>query len=355
MHLLGLLPIPPKRKEDPAAVRIDKQEISDAILQECLRRIFAPLCSRKLAERGIIVECADGAERHCFPIVCGWLADMVEKTKILGLMSHACHSCETPEALYGQYPPNGVRPPPRDHRSYQKAAQVLDNMDAVPRAKALEAQKRLNAARIRHTPIALWDFNPMTPLSSLFKPDILHTLYLGMMKSLMEWVIGFLKKYGLLDAFDLAFRNTPRYPEYYPLRRKYTAVQQWQGKEMRSMGRIFHVVFAKTIFHSEGRNMPVDQARTAYKCSGALVDFILMAQYKSHSLGAPSDPYSLGSLDWMEYYLKVFHVYKYVFAEFRASAAKKRKIKQTLSEGRDNHAGSDVEEADVRGDTYLTL
>ena len=32
--------------------------------------------------------------------------------------------------------------------------------------------------------------------SDLYKPDMLHTLYLGLFKHMMDWIEGFLKKHG---------------------------------------------------------------------------------------------------------------------------------------------------------------
>ena len=37
---------------------------------------------------------------------------------------------------------------------------------------------------------------------SLHKLDLLHTVYLGLFKHLMDWISGFLKKHAQLQAFD---------------------------------------------------------------------------------------------------------------------------------------------------------
>jgi len=43
---------------------------------------------------------------------------------------------------------------------------------------------------------------PLISPSNLHKPDMLHTVHLGIFKHMMDWIQGFLKKYRLLDAFD---------------------------------------------------------------------------------------------------------------------------------------------------------
>jgi len=38
--------------------------------------------------------------------------------------------------------------------------------------------------------------------SDLYKLEMLHTIYLGLFKHMMDWIQGFLKKHGRLQAFD---------------------------------------------------------------------------------------------------------------------------------------------------------
>ena len=48
-------------------------------------------------------------------------------------------------------------------------------------------------------------------LSELPKPDVLHTLLLGMLKHLMEWIVALLHDLDRLDLFDNAFLHLPAY------------------------------------------------------------------------------------------------------------------------------------------------
>ena len=137
----------------------------------------------------------------------------MEKTKVLGLMNHACSNCEAKEEDYGHYPCRGKRLPPRNHDAYIQAHNVLEPDANVTLKMQIAAQGVLHRARSRHTPLALWQQPVFSPLADVFKPDILHTLYLGMMKHLMEWLVVFLRKHKRLNAFDFAFMSTPQYPE----------------------------------------------------------------------------------------------------------------------------------------------
>jgi len=47
-------------------------------------------------------------------------------------------------------------------------------------------------------------FHRLDPVSAsdLYKPDMLHIIYLGIFKHMMDWMEGFLKKHGQQHAFD---------------------------------------------------------------------------------------------------------------------------------------------------------
>jgi len=47
--------------------------------------------------------------------------------------------------------------------------------------------------------------------SDLYKPDMLHTIYLVRFKYMMGWIEGFLKKHGRLQAFDTVWKALPTY------------------------------------------------------------------------------------------------------------------------------------------------
>jgi len=48
--------------------------------------------------------------------------------------------------------------------------------------------------------------------TDLHKVDLLHNIYLGLFKHMMEWVEGFLKKHKRQQAFDDAWKEIPPYP-----------------------------------------------------------------------------------------------------------------------------------------------
>ncbi|RPA99359.1 hypothetical protein L873DRAFT_1643819, partial [Choiromyces venosus 120613-1] len=90
--LLALLPVPPKfTRESACADKLQRQINADA-----LRAVFdlalAPLV--KIAQDGVVMDCAHGKRRLCYPILSAWIADHTEHTVLHGITNKSCPNCE---------------------------------------------------------------------------------------------------------------------------------------------------------------------------------------------------------------------------------------------------------------------
>jgi len=99
---------------------------------------------------------------------------------------------------------------------------------------------------------------------------------------------------------------------------------------MRNLGRCVSAVLASALRNPDSSQQH-DFGR-ALKCVGALVDFSLMSQYRSHT---PD------TLSYLENYLQTFHRTKDVFLEFRTSKATRaeanrqdRELRQSMADQR---------------------
>jgi len=54
---------------------------------------------------------------------------------------------------------------------------------------------------------------------------------------MMKWVEGFLKKHKRQQVFDDAWKEISAYPGVSVPKKAYGEITQWQGKEMRNLGR----------------------------------------------------------------------------------------------------------------------
>jgi len=140
--------------------------------------------------------------------------------------------------------------------------------------------------------------------ADLPKPDLLHNIYLGL-KHMMERVEGFLKKRIQQEAFDNAWKEIPPYPRYSVLKMAYREITHWEGEEMCNLGHCISAVVASTLQNPDSSQY--HDFKSALKCISALVDFSLMAQYRSHT---PN------TLSYIESYMQTFHRTKDIFLEF---------------------------------------
>ena len=97
----------------------------------------------------------------------------------------------------------------------------------------------------------------------------------------MDWIQGFRKKHGRLQAFDDAWKTLPPYLGFFVPKNAYREVTQWQGKEMRNLGGCLLVVLAVALRQPDSTQ--VIPFKRALKWVRALVDFNMMAQYRSHT------------------------------------------------------------------------
>ena len=141
-----------------------------------------------------------------------------------------------------------------------------------------------------------------TSCSTVASPDMLHTVYLGILDHLMKWIIPFLKDHKRIARFDAIWSIVPAYPALLRFNKPYTAVSQRQGKEMRALGRVLLPVFAATLSNPSAAEK--NKFKDAILAVKAIIYFHLMAQYRSHTDA---------TLQYMDDYLADFHRHKDAF------------------------------------------
>jgi hypothetical protein len=295
--LIALLPVPSKFASSQSKVRNAQRMTNSEVLESVFSLIFEPL--EAITKLGKEMNCADGKVRQCFPVLAAWIADHAENETLHGLKRMSCPKCEAPLERLGTDAEEIY--PTRDYQKYARITQkyfVTEDEELAASLSAVGVKMERNV------------FTGLSRVTAglLFKPDILHNVYLGLFKHLMQWLEDFLKKHGRQAIFDDIWKSLPPYPGFYVPKKAYSEVIQWQGKEMRNLGRGILGVLASALRHPTPAQQ--DPFRNALLCVRALVDFSLLAQYQSHT------PDTLG---YMERYLRDFHHHKHVFQEFRTS------------------------------------
>jgi len=156
--------------------------------------------------------------------------------------------------------------------------------------------------------------------------SLVHCSYLSvgsfqLLKHMMDWIEGFLKKHGRLEAFDDVWKTLPPYRGFLVPKKAYREVRQWQGKEMRNLGRCILGVLAVALRQLGGAQ--AIPSKRALGCVRALIDFNMMAQYRSDT----PDP-----IAYMEDYLDQFHRMNDIFLEFRGTQRAPAKVDKQRKE-----------------------
>jgi len=139
-------------------------------------------------------------------------------------------------------------------------------------------------------------------VSDLTKPDLLHTMQIGMLDHLQKWIFHFIKMHEWLDKYIATWLSGPAYHDLTPKNKSYDEVSQWNGKEMKEMSRYLRGVVTQSLRGGNPAQHPI--FNRAIECTWALLEFDMYARYKS---------YNGATLSYMEDALHRFHTFKDVF------------------------------------------
>jgi len=258
------LPILPKLTKS-SADHCQKQIHADTP-RGIFERLFEPL--QKAALERVNIDGADGKVGRCFPILSATIADHMENVPLPGITSNVCPKSEVVPGELGTVA-NSHRA--RDYGRYQRCQResASNNSSTMFESLSIDLEKHV--------------FHGLDRVSApvLHKPDLLHTVCLGLFKHLMDRIWGSLKKHTGLQAFDDTWKAVPQYPGYFVPKKANRERKQWEAKEMRNLGRCVLGVLAVALRPPDTRQ--VITFKHALDCVQALVDIYMRAQYRSHS------------------------------------------------------------------------
>jgi len=243
------LMIPNNNCNNPQKRLGDQRQTNQEVLNEGLRRSRRPLIFKHnpSAENGYYtVLCADGHFSGCKPV-------------LAHLERNVCVWCNHPKHEVGDYVPPDKQHPRREYILYRTLS------DANP--KAADAKLWL-----RH---AYWAFNefrhvPCT-VSNLAKPDLLHSMQIGMLDHLQMWIFNFMKTHEPLDKYNLIWLSMAAYHDLTVKNESYEEVSQWNGQEMKEMSRYLLGAVTQSLWC--GSPTPCLIFNQAIECTGALLEF----------------------------------------------------------------------------------
>jgi len=152
-----------------------------------------------------------------------------------------------------------------------------------------------------------WNMKCISP-TTIMVPDILHTVYLGMLEHLMDWVSSFLKQHSRIDKFNQRLAIMPPYPGFARFNKPYSQVTQCSGKDRKEVGCVIVPVFGATLLNpSASQRIPFTEALLWVR---NLVYIHLMAQDRYHTDA---------TIEYMENYLDEFHRHNDGINRFRST------------------------------------
>jgi len=310
--MVALLPILIKNRNIPQK-RLDEQwQTNQEVLNEVLRQGLQPLTFEQnpnAESRYYNVLCADGNFRRCKPVVAARLADCPEYSDLHYLKRHVCFWCECPKNELRDYVPSDKQYPRRNHNLYRMLSDA--------NTKAADAE--LSSCHVHQ------GFNVFRHIlcivSDLLNPDLLHTMQIGMLDHLQQWIFYFMKTHERLDKYNSIWLSVPAYHDLTPKIKSYEEVSQWNGKEMKKMSRYLLGVVTQSLRGGSPAQRPI--FNRAIECTRALLEFYMYAQYKSHDDA---------TLSYMEDALHRFHTFKDVFLLGQAGQKAKAKANALRTE-----------------------
>ena len=213
--LLALLPVPPKFTGESARANKAQRQTNADTQRAVFNLVLAPL--QPVAQEGTVMDCAEGKTRLDFPILSTWIEDHAEHGALQGIGSKSCPKCEVPCEELGGDPWRIYET--CDYRRYREKALWHEPAEA---ARIAEYFQPLGVKIGNNVFIGLDRVSP----TDLHKPDLLHNIYLGLFKHMMEWVEEFLKKHKRQQAFDDAWKEIPPYPGFSVPKKAYREIIQ---------------------------------------------------------------------------------------------------------------------------------
>jgi len=191
-----------------AQQRLDKEgQTNREVLNEVLRQVLHPLTFKQnpcAESRYYNVLCADGNFRRRKPVSAAWLADCPEYSDLHHLERHVCLRCECPKNELGDYVPPDKQHPRQDHNPYQMLS------DASTKAANAELSSR-------HVHRGFNAFQHIACIvSDLPKPNLLHTMQIGMHDHFQKWIFHFMKTDERLDKYNALWLSMPAYHDPKP-------------------------------------------------------------------------------------------------------------------------------------------
>jgi hypothetical protein len=271
--------------------KLDSVEVSESLLRTARARLYhlamslvlAPL--KRLSKDGERLVSGDGAVRHCYAIPTVHMSDYPEQCLVTCIRYGETCPRDEVRRLEMEDHAHGV---PEEHWAPREQQETLQILEEASRLPAGERHALLKEHGLNFIPEPFWKGFAHMNIHHAMTSDILHMLFQGLVKYLVQW----LRKMVGDAELDARFR---RLPPASGLRHFTTGISKLtniSGNEHRAISRQLLVCLTGVA------------PAPAIRATRALLDFLFLAQYRSHTDA---------SLEYLQTALDEFHEDKDVF------------------------------------------
>ncbi|KAF8511390.1 hypothetical protein JB92DRAFT_3083494 [Gautieria morchelliformis] len=220
---------------------------------------------------GVDVLCADGGIRKVFPVLAAYALVACVKENWCPICKCYPEDYGDPLATIFADDPGTLFRCPVDH------IQHIDTDGA-------EGARPCDDVGIREVRQPFWENHPHCDIFRCLTPGILHQLHKGVLKDHLS----------THPETDARFQAVPSHPSIHHFKKGISTISQWSGMEYKNMEKVFVGLMAGAL------------PPHALKAARAVLDFVYLAQYPSHTTT---------TLNCLQDALDRFHRYKGVFVD----------------------------------------
>ena len=283
---------------------LESTQKDDSFHGICTSRLFHQALKyvlHTLEEAGRVgVQMADGGGdiRQCFPLLAAYLGDYPEQI----LVNIAPYDASPVTTATRNDTGSAKRFPERTYKVIMEALQELREEfgEEETAEDTLRYHVRASALGLSAVREPFWEHLPHVQPNKMVTPDILHNAHGFFRHHVVQWIFNLVDK----TDFDLRLSSMPRMVGLKAYPNGLSKFKQWTGRDSREVQR-----YILGLIQGAPKVKP-----KVTKAIRALLDFIYIAQYQSHS----SD-----TLEYLKTALQEFHKNKHIFWDLGACTGKR--------------------------------
>jgi len=133
---------------------------------------------------------------QCYLIICAWKASYFQNSHFHSIKQPHCRMYPAPISSFGEV--NSLLWQLGNYRLYFQMMIRVTQGDEMERH---EARPYLGDQAVGTSEGIFWNMKCISP-RTIIVPDILHSIHLGMLKHLMDWVTSFLQQHSRIHKFN---------------------------------------------------------------------------------------------------------------------------------------------------------